>query len=103
MKTSARHKVLVSDNLASTRVVPPAPPSSASSTTTFSQVQTPQMSHRVDPALEPVYEEKAYLLGFRKPMTPHPLSRLSSKEFFRAILEHAADCEFQECRLDSRE
>lgn len=56
-----------------------------------------------DPMIEHVYEEKALQLGFRKPVSPlSPLSRLSFKDLFKAILDHAAECELQECRLDNR-
>ncbi|KAH8115335.1 hypothetical protein DFH11DRAFT_1688502 [Phellopilus nigrolimitatus] len=95
--------------LESTRVnqvasVPHATPSPASSSATaFGQPIQPQAQLTApDPMLEPIYEEKAVLLGFRKPLPPHPLSRLSFKELFRSILSHAAECDLQECRLDNR-
>ena len=89
--------------------MPPPPTPGASSTgsvtTNYSQPLTPHSTTRTmapDPIQEHVYEEKAMLLGFRKPLPPHPLSRASFKELFKAILDHAAECELQECRLDQR-
>ncbi|KAL5532011.1 hypothetical protein ACEPAF_5575 [Sanghuangporus sanghuang] len=89
------------------RLMPPPPTptasSTGSSTTSYSQPLTPHTSTRVmapDPLQEHTYEEKAMLLGFRKPLPPHPLSRVSFKELFKAILDHAVECELQECRLD---
>lgn len=89
----------------SSRLMMPPPSSAASTTSTYSQSMTPQFQPRVvtpDPMQEQVYEEKAMLLGFRKPSHPNPLSRLTNKEFFKAILDHAAECDMQECRLDNR-
>ena len=66
------------------------------------KLSTPTPVSPPDPLLEPLYEEKAATLGFRKPMQSHPLSKSSCKELFKAILDHAAECDLAECRLDSR-
>ncbi|KAI5117068.1 hypothetical protein M0805_008814 [Coniferiporia weirii] len=72
---------------------------------TISQSPAPPQRHTSvsapDHVLEHMYEERALLLGFRKPMPPHPLARLSFKELFKTILDHATECDLQECRLDN--
>lgn len=56
-----------------------------------------------DPVQERVFEEKTILLNFRKPVIHHSIMDKSFKEIFRAILTHAMECSFAECRLDSGE
>jgi len=54
------------------------------------------------PESEQQYNDKATMLGFCRPSAPHPLADLSSRDRFKAILDHAADCKLPECQLDNR-
>lgn len=100
----ARRMVSLSSRTNGVSSIAHSPVSTTSTYAHSAMAQTPTASSMApDPMTEHVYEDKLLQLGFRKPVTPsNPLTRMSFKELFKTILDHAAECDLQECRLDTR-